>query len=316
MDSQKTAFLFPGQGSQEVGMGAKLARLYPSAREVFDMMDHVMGFSLSKIAWEGPEEILNDTINTQPVLLAHSIASYRVFTSYFPEFTPQFLAGHSMGEITALVVGGSLTLEAGLCLTRKRGALMKQAGEIASGGMAAILALDLQTVEDICLKVSSKDNLVQVANDNCPGQVVISGHSNALNKGMDFAMKAGAKKVVRLAVSIAAHSPLMVSAQKEFNHFLEKLDIKNTRIPIIGNVDASPLNTKDEIRADLYAQLDSRVEWTKTIQYMFESGVDTFVELGSGDVLNGLVKRINRKAKRISLASPEDFQKLDIYLAK
>lgn len=309
--SKNTAFLFPGQGSQKVGMGAELAASYRSAREVFDMMDHIMGFSLSKIAWFGPEDILNDTIHTQPALLAHSIASYRVFNSAYPEFTPRFLAGHSMGEISALVVGGSLTLEAGLSLTRKRGELMKMAGEIAPGGMAAILALNVQTVDDICMNISTKDSVVQIANDNCPGQVVISGHTDALEKAMDFAMKAGAKKVVRLAVSIAAHSPLMVSAQEEFIHFLTKLDINNTRIPIIGNVNASPLYTKDEIQTDLYSQLDSRVEWTKTIQYMLDYGVDTFVELGSGDVLTGLVKRINRKAKRISLTSPEDFQKLD-----
>ena len=309
--SKNTAFLFPGQGSQKVGMGAELAATYPIAREVFDMMDNIMGFSLSKIAWFGPEEILNDTIHTQPALLAHSIASYRVLNSAYPGLTPRFLAGHSMGEITALVVGDSLTLEAGLSLTRKRGELMKLAGEIAPGGMAAILALDIQKVEDICLEISTKDSVVQIANDNCPGQVVISGHADALEKAMDFAMKAGAKKVVRLAVSIAAHSPLMVSAQEEFIRFLKKLDIHNTRIPIIGNVNASPLNTKDDIRNDLYSQLDSRVEWTKTIQYMLDCGVDTFIELGSGDVLTGLVKRINRRAKRISLASPEDFQKLD-----
>jgi [acyl-carrier-protein] S-malonyltransferase len=291
-------------------MGAALAEVFPSARETFELADQVMGFSLSKTAWEGPEAYLNDTINTQPALLTHSSAALNVFYNLHPGFAPRFVAGHSMGEISALVAAGTLPLEAGLSLARKRGELMKQAGEDSPGGMAAILALDLETVDGICQAASTEKEIVQVANDNCPGQVVISGHCNALERAMEFARTAGARKVVRLAVSIAAHSSLMRSAQEAFNQIVEASPIAAPQTPVIGNVTARPLNTPEEIRQDLCAQLNSKVRWTETIQYMLANGVDTFVEFGSGDVLSGLVKRINRKTKRLFLGTPEDFHKL------
>ncbi len=292
-------------------MGSTLSATYPSAREIFSISDHVLGFPLSRVAWEGPENTLNDTVNTQPALLTHSIAAFSVFKDIHPGFLPKFVAGHSMGEITALVASDALSLKAGLKLARKRGEYMKQAGEHSPGGMAAILALDLKKVEQICQEVSSTGNLVQVANDNCPGQVVISGHIDALEKAMASAQYAGARKVVRLAVSIAAHSPLMCDTQDAFNQVLQNSPISNPQTIIIGNVDAMPLETPEEIRSDLRAQLNSRVQWTKTIQYMLDNGVDTFLEFGSGEVLSGLVKRINRKTKRLSLGTPADFQKID-----
>jgi [acyl-carrier-protein] S-malonyltransferase len=310
MDQKTTAFLFPGQGSQEVGMGFVLAEVYFEAKRVFDLADKVLGVPISRIAWEGPESILNDTVNTQPALLANSSAALQVFRSQFPEFIPKFVAGHSMGEISALEAGGALPLENAFQLARQRGKLMKRAGQISPGGMAAILALDIPTMEAICQEASQETENVQVANDNCPGQVVISGHEVALERAMALAKEAKARKVVRLAVSIAAHSPLMADAQTDFNHAVELAPISDPIIPIIGNVNARPLYKADEIRADLRAQLNSRVRWTETIRYMLEQGVDTFIEFGCGDVLIGLVKRINRKTNRISLGNPEDFQKL------
>lgn len=307
---EKTAFLFPGQGSQEVGMGKSLSEAYPLAEETFTRGDAILGMRLSRLAWDGPEEQLNDTINTQPALMVHSVAALRVLGQSTTGFQPAYTAGHSMGELSALVAAEALSFADGLKLVRRRGELMKEAGEVSPGGMAAILALDIPTVEQVCAEASSEAEIVQVANDNCPGQVVISGDSRALDRAMKLAEEAGARRVVKLAVSIAAHSPLMQHAQEDFNEAVAAADFSEPKVPIIGNVKAQPLQTISEMRADLQAQLNSRVRWTETIEYLLAQGVDTFVELGSGDVLIGLVKRIDRKARRFSLGSPEDFEKL------
>jgi [acyl-carrier-protein] S-malonyltransferase len=313
MQPESTAFLFPGQGSQEVGMGYQLAQEYPIARDIFLQADEILGYSLSQLTWEGPENKLDDTVNTQPALLTHSIAVLRTFETIFPGFRPAYVAGHSMGELSALVAAKASNFEHILTLSRKRGELMKKAGEISPGGMAAILALDLPTMEAICEQASTPTALVQIANDNCPGQVVISGHTKALETAMRLAREAKARKVVRLAVSIAAHSPLMATIQNEFNPALEATSITDPQIPIIGNIYAQPMFTAQEIKTDLHAQLESRVRWTDTIKYMLSKGIDTFVEIGSGDVLSGLVKRIHRRTKRISIGNPEDFKKLEAF---
>lgn len=310
MQPETTAFLFPGQGSQEVGMGYQLAQEYPVARDIFTQADEILGYSLSQLAWEGPENDLNDTVNTQPALLTHSIAVLKTLETILPGFHPAFVAGHSMGELSALVATNSASFKKALKLSHKRGELMKKAGEISPGGMAAILALDIPALEGICKQASLHDEIVQIANDNCPGQVVISGHTKALETAMKLANEAKAKKVVRLAVSIAAHSPLMAAIKNEFDQALESASIVDSQIPIISNVFAKPMITADEILSDLRAQLESRVRWTDSIQYMLSQGVDTFIEIGSGDVLTGLVKRISRQTKRISLGKPEDFEKL------
>lgn len=291
-------------------MGANLAAEYPAAREIFQQGDHILGITLSEMAWQGPIEVLNDTINTQPALLVHSVAVLRVFSEKFPGFQPAFVAGHSMGELSALVAAGALGYEAALKLVRVRGEAMKEAGEISPGGMAAILGLDIPTLENVCARASQPGEKVQVANDNSPGQVVISGASPALERALELAKSAGAKRVIPLAVSIAAHSELMKNAQLKFNTAVQTAPIQSPRIPIIGNVSAAPLEDEAAIRTDLQAQLTSRVRWTETIQWLASRGITHMVEMGSESVLTGLLRRIDRELQGTSLGTPDDFEKL------
>jgi len=309
LDATRTAFLFPGQGSQAVGMGQELATACPIAKETFEQADQWLGFSLSSLAWGGPEETLNDTVNTQPALLVHSVAALRVFQENHTGFQPAFAAGHSLGEFSALVAADALDYPDALRLVWRRGELMKSAGEAAPGGMAAILGLDVPLVDDICQQ-ASQHGVVQVANDNCPGQVVVSGAIPALEQAMSLAEQNGARKVVRLAVSIAAHSPLMAHAQEDFNQAVAEAPIRAPQVPVFGNVSAQPLDTAEQLRADLQAQLTSPVRWTESIQNMLAQGVDTFIEIGTGTVLSDLLRRIDRDAVRIALGTPEDFEKL------
>lgn len=314
MIPEKTAFLFPGQGSQVVGMGKSLIESEPAARQVFEQADDYLELPLSRLAWEGPEDELNDTVNTQPALMVHSTAVYQVFRERYPEFQPAFVAGHSMGELSALIASGALPYLEALGLVRKRGELMKRAGEVSPGGMAAILGLDIPSVEAVCAQASAgagPQESVQVANDNCPGQVVISGARASLEHALDLAREAKARRAVALAVSIAAHSPLMEHAQQDFNQVVEQALIQSPQIPLIGNVTATPLTNADAIRQDLRAQLTSRVRWTESIQFMIAHGVDTFIEFGPGNVLSGLIKRIDRQVKSYSLGNPEDFDRLE-----
>ncbi len=310
MDAKTTAFLFPGQGSQSVGMGLSLAQTYEKARQSFAKADAWIGFPLSKTAWEGPEESLNDTINTQPALLVHSIAAWEVFNDEFPGFKPAFVAGHSMGELSALVASGTLAYKEAFSLVCRRGELMKRSGEISPGGMAAVLGMGVAELELVCSDASQGEEIVQVANDNCPGQVVISGSSQALERAMQLAQERGARRVRRLAVSIAAHSPLMEPAQEDFNLAVNQAPFVEPLIPLVGNVTARPLPTLDAIRADLQLQLTSRVRWTESIQMMAANGVKTFIEIGSGNVLTGLLKRILPEAEGYAVGNPEDFEQL------
>ncbi len=293
-----------------MGMGQLLCDKYTVAREAYELADEWLGFPLSKFAWEGPEETLNDTINTQPALMVHSVAALRVFRELISEFRPAYVAGHSMGELSALVASEALPYREALHLVRRRGELMKRAGIVSPGGMAAVLGLDIPTLDEICAQASTQDEVVQVANDNCPGQVVISGASSALERAIGLAQEAKARRVVPLPISIAAHSPLMINAQEDFNIAVDSSPIQDPVIPIIGNVDARPLASAEHIKVDLQAQLTSRVRWTESVQYMISHGIDTFIEIGSGSVLGGLIKRIDRQVQTLTLGTPEDFEKL------
>jgi [acyl-carrier-protein] S-malonyltransferase len=311
INPKTSAFIFPGQGSQFVGMGRELAQATASARAVFEEADNILGYPLSDICWEGPEEELNETENTQPALLTHAIAALRALQSEWPELQPASTAGHSLGQFSALVAAGSMNFRDALNAVRERGLAMKSAGELQPGGMAAVLGLDIQAVEEVCVEASKQvEGGVWVANDNCPGQVVVSGHDEALEYVTGLLKDAGARKVVRLAVSIAAHSPLMQSAQIRLNEALASVTISDPQLQVIGNVNAQPLRDREAIVHDLQSQLTSRVRWTESIQAMLNQGIDTFIEIGSGNVLTGLLKRIDRSAKGITIDTPESWEAL------
>ena len=308
---QNTAFVFPGQGSQTIGMGKDLAAQYPIAKQTFEEADSILGFNLSKTMWEGPDSDLNDTVNTQPALYLHSFAAFRVFSHLYPDLKPASLAGHSLGELSALAASGALSFEEGLRIVRKRGELMKRAGELAPGSMAAILGVDIPTLDKVCAEASAPDEIVQVANDNCPGQVVISGAKPAVERAMIGAKSAGAKRALPLAVSIAAHSPLMASIQQEWNDAVASANFSAPKLTVIGNVHATPLADEDSARADIISQMQSRVRWTESVKYMAANGVNTFIEVGTGTVLGGLIKRITDGVTILPLGNPQDFSTLE-----
>jgi [acyl-carrier-protein] S-malonyltransferase len=313
LDPKTTAFVFPGQGSQAVGMGKELAAEYSQAKQTFDEADDILGFALSHLMWEGPDTDLNDTVNTQPALYLHSIAAQRVFAHLYPQFLPASVSGHSLGELSALSAAGALSFADSIRLVRTRGELMKRAGERSPGSMAAILGLGIPALEKVCAEASAADEIVQVANDNCPGQVVISGAKAAVERAIAGAKAAGAKRGIPLAVSIAAHSPLMASIQEEWNEAVDACGMTDPLIPVVGNVHAKPMTIADELRADIKAQMGSRVRWTESVQRMLKNGTQAFVEVGSGSVLLGLIRRIAQSSQEdssvsgYSLGAPADF---------
>lgn len=294
------AYLFPGQGSQQVGMGRDLYEVNATVQRFFDEADALLGFSLSSLCFDGPEEALTDTVNQQPALFTTSIAMFMALQAQSTP-PPAFVAGHSMGELSALTASGCMSFADGLKLARRRGELMAQAGEREPGAMAAVLALDTPVVAQICQDVSEKNGrYVQVANDNCPGQIVISGDKDALNEAVEKIREAGARKVVVLPITIAAHSPLMASSSAKFAQAIAATPLKTPQIPIIGNVSAQPLHSVDDIRAELEAQLTAPVRWTESMTYLVDQGVDSVMEVGPGDVLLKLMKRIDRKTTRLT----------------
>jgi [acyl-carrier-protein] S-malonyltransferase len=296
-DWQKSALVFPGQGSQIVGMGADLAATYPLAAQIFDEANAILGFDLSSICFNGPEADLNDTLITQPALYVMGVALLRVLQAQCPEAVPAMVAGHSLGELTALTACGALDFADGVRLVRTRGRLMAEAGEKNPGAMAALLGLDADKAGEACAAASAQTGkTLVVANDNCPGQVVISGDGETLEIGMELAKAAGAKRAVKLAVSIAAHSPLMASAADAFSQAVADTPLKPPQMPIVGNVNAAPLESIEAIREELGQQLTQAVRWTESIRRMRAAGITHFYELGPKDVLNGLIKRIDREA--------------------
>ena len=297
----KVAYLFPGQGSQYVGMGRALCKAHAEARAVFDQADAALGIALGQLCFEGPHEVLTDTLNAQPAILATSIATLEVLKAQGLYREPDLVAGHSMGEFSALVAAGVLPFVEALHLVRERGRLMKLAGERRPGGMAAVIGLDAVALDQICQSAARETGgVIQVANDNCPGQTVISGNDAALELAMEKAQAAGARKVVRLAVSIASHTPLMSSITDEFAAAVDAAPITDADFPLVANVSARAITRAEDIRAELRAQLTSAVRWTESMRYVVDQEVAQVVEIGPKNVLTGLMKRIERKVERVN----------------
>jgi [acyl-carrier-protein] S-malonyltransferase len=304
----KIAFLFPGQGSQYVGMGKSLFLAYPAASRVFEQADQALGFPLSRLCFEGPEEDLKLTENTQPALLTVSAAAVAVLREKSIE--PQYVAGHSLGEYSALVAAGSLDFGDALRLVRSRGRYMQQAVPVGIGAMAALLKLPEGKLDEVLAQAAQGD-VVSAANLNSPDQVVIAGHAAAVARAMEMAKAAGAKRAIQLPVSAPFHCSLMKPAQERLARDLDATAFADLRYPLVNNWQAREIRTGAEARKGLYEQVPNPVRWTETIRYLVSRGVQRFVEVGAGGVLGGLVRSIDPSVKGFKFGEAEDWEKLN-----
>ncbi|MBB3109355.1 [acyl-carrier-protein] S-malonyltransferase [Paenibacillus phyllosphaerae] len=288
----KIAFVFPGQGAQSVGMGKDAYEQIEASRAIVDRADEALGFKISDIIFEGPDEVLKQTVNTQPALLTISVALLEAFKA--KGIAPDYVAGHSLGEYSALVAAGVLSFEDAVRAVRSRGEFMEQAVPGGQGAMAAVLGAEREALANLCSAVSGDVGSVELANVNCPGQIVISGTAEGVQAVVERGKEAGAKRVIPLEVSGPFHSSLMKPAADRLGAVLEGLSLADATIPVIANVTARPVTDKDQIRTLLAEQVYSPVLWEDSIRYLIEQGVDTFYEIGSGTVLAGLIKKIDK----------------------
>ena len=328
----RVAFLFPGQGSQAVGMGADVYAASRAAKRVFETVDDTLGFSLSNLCFSGPEETLRDTINAQPAIVTVSLAFLAAFQEAFsPEasswsspLVPAYTAGHSVGEYAALTAAGAFDLPQAALQVRERGRLMHQEGLACSGGMAAVIGMDAQTLQEVCQEATRQtladlptdatqrhpgQGRVVVANYNAPGQIVISGEQQALTRAIELARARGAKRVIPLSVSAAFHSPVMQPAADSLAQSLATADIHDATIPIISNITATPLTNASAIRKELAEQVAAPVQWIRTIDYLTNVGVSIFIEIGPGQALTGMIKRIAKGVTTLTVGSMEEIAK-------
>ena len=308
MSDTKVAYVFPGQGSQSVGMGHDLYDNFDAAKAVFEQADKTLGFSLSRLCFEGPEDELRQTINAQPALVTVSYACLKVAQEVSDDKglpSPTYVAGHSLGEYTALAAASVLDFTTTVYLARERGRLMYEAGLKQPGGMAAIIGLEEVLLAEVCQQTDTK-----IANINCPGQLVISGATENVTKATDLANARGASRAIPLQVSGAFHTPLMQPAVDGMSEILPTLTFQDPTVPIIANTTAQPLTTGEQLKKELLSQLCNSIQWQRSIEHMIDNGVSRFIEIGPGKVLAGLIRRINRDVETLNISDAETINKL------
>lgn len=312
MSHRSAAMVFPGQGSQSPGMGKELADNVPAARQVFEEADEALGFAISRLCFEGPAEDLQLTENTQPAILTVSVAAFRAMMALGIS-APAFVAGHSLGEYSALVAAGALSLSDAVRTVRARGRYMQEAVPVGTGAMAAVIGAELGDIQRIC-EETSENQVCSIANFNSPGQAVIAGNTEAVDRAVER-LQAVAKRVIKLKVSAPFHCALMKPAQDRLAQDLERLDFKEPAMPVVTNVDARATTAPDELRDALVRQVSAPVRWVDSMQLLIEQSVDTFVEVGPGKVLSGLMRQISRDVKTLNVENAASLESTQAALA-